>query len=1604
MKIHKFHKLQKRVLSYMLAIMLMFILMPSFTAVQAAEENIISTAEQLISLAYSTDKADFSKDYRLSNDIDMSKADDERLMKAIGSYSGGSGDIAFNGTFDGDGHKIINLSTTGEALFGYVGDSGVIKNLTLEKASVHFMENSSSKYPASLVSLNYGEVQNCFSINSTVVSDYCSPAGGLIGTNFGTVLKCGVCGGSVIFAVSKTGTSHGGFVGNQRGGIIEECFSTAVVDAKKWAGGFAGKIEDGAVKDCYALGSVTGSEENGGFAGAFMDGAVLKNVYAANDVSASSGGGLAGGKGFSFAAAGTPENCWYCSDFSLPQNSDTFENSALWAKSAEEMCSAEFAAGLSDKWAYDENINNGYPYLINAVPPVSETNTNYVTAQVMIAGYDKNSYEFYRLSEPFNVTVQKNTVTVKDILEAAADNGDITYSFGTNEQSGQLVAINDIITKSPDGWMFSVNGVNSAVGAASAIISDGDELLWYVGTPENGYTSPDWDNIGMPSDNFTLINNAVELLELAGAPNKWNGNYKLTSDIDLSGTEFSPIGNSETPFCGSFDGNGFEITNMKITGDKDSRNIGMFGVICGARLKNITLECVNITGGSVVGGLVGIAESDETQKSISLISDCHISGSVTAIGNSYAKQTDVGGLAGINDSAENKVSGNVFLSVIDNCTADVEVIGNTGAADISDAGHIGGLVGLNKGTISNSFAKGSVTGGNTTGGFVGSNYGGKIYSSSASGNVSGTYTVGGFAGSAGLYSLIENSFSTGDVIALGENSSNFGGFAGSIGGNVKNCISSGILTEGISYNGGFAGIFDGTIWSYNNDLRSISGCYGNNITSSGNRIKALGNYIGGVHVPTDVAAEEIGVDKETAEKKIKEMLNNSLSENKLINEASKYKTTVAIPATVQENSDITSLVARLNANASADSEIKLSYKADNNIIKAGSSGYTLYSKPESDTKETVTLSFALNDILYEQPISVMLYSSEKQVDKDKLLKNIAAQYAASGSDYWKIVTLGAYNKLFGGTEISDEVKSDFASSAVQSIMKTDEDTTLAMNIIALRSLGYNPEKITSADGTQINAVEKLLNAASTGNNGDAYRLLAYSVCGHDKKSDIDAVTERLISAQIDGKGWSNNDGDGIDADSTGAVILGLSSYYNANTAVKAAADGAAEYLSSLMQTDGNIKSSYKESNYGTNANTSAICAIGLEALGIDIKSDARFRKNSVSLFDGIMSFALDDETGFAYEYSNSNINELSTKQAALAVMAAEKNGNILDFSDMPSNALNLKKSVGSIANNNSGGSTGGTSNSNTANPTNASKTIDVYFTLVGDTVHGSNKHTEFSEWIKEAKIETAENTTAREVIEKVLKDSGYSVKGLENGYISKVTTPDGVVLGEYANGEQSGWMYSVNGESPNVGINDYIVKNGDRIKVYYSDSWQNNLFPDIKSDDWFFEAAEFAAQNGLIQGNENGEFMPDTELTRAMAVTILCRYKGEEQNTITNNIFSDVSEADWFYSSVNWASENNIVSGVGNGLFAPNELITREQLALILYRLISPDVSVGVYDTNLKEFSDTSDVSDWAAKAVQWAVGMQIINGTDNNMLEPQSTATRAQFAMILMRLDALIR
>ncbi len=175
-------------------------------------------------------------------------------------------------------------------------------------------------------------------------------------------------------------------------------------------------------------------------------------------------------------------------------------------------------------------------------------------------------------------------------------------------------------------------------------------------------------------------------------------------------------------------------------------------------------------------------------------------------------------------------------------------------------------------------------------------------------------------------------------------------------------------------------------------------------------------------------------------------------------------------------------------------------------------------------------------------------------------------------------------------------------------------------------------------------------------------------------------------------------------------------------------------------------------------------------------------------------------------------------------------------------------------------------------------------------------------------------------------------------------------------------------------------------------------FADVDTDDWFFEDVAYVYENGLMSGTSADTFSPETATTRGMIVTILYRLEGEPE--ISGSCAFDDVKSGWYYeNAIAWAAANGIVSGYDNGLFGPDDAITREQLATILYRYAQYkglDVSVGG-DTNILSYNDALDISEYAVPAMQWLCGEGIMSGSDGNLM-PMGNATRAQVAAFLHR------
>lgn len=180
-------------------------------------------------------------------------------------------------------------------------------------------------------------------------------------------------------------------------------------------------------------------------------------------------------------------------------------------------------------------------------------------------------------------------------------------------------------------------------------------------------------------------------------------------------------------------------------------------------------------------------------------------------------------------------------------------------------------------------------------------------------------------------------------------------------------------------------------------------------------------------------------------------------------------------------------------------------------------------------------------------------------------------------------------------------------------------------------------------------------------------------------------------------------------------------------------------------------------------------------------------------------------------------------------------------------------------------------------------------------------------------------------------------------------------------------------------------------------------YEDASSAAWYHDGVHYCLDTGLMAGVGSDRFVPDGGMTRAMLVAVLYRLEGEP-DAVGGPMFTDVTPDAWYADAVGWASSEGIVDGYGDGRFGPDDALTREQLAAILYRYAQYkrlDISIGE-NTNILSYTDAFSVSDYAYPALQWACGSGLVVGMTQNgraVLLPAGTVTRAQTATILLRL-----
>lgn len=333
----------------------------------------------------------------------------------------------------------------------------------------------------------------------------------------------------------------------------------------------------------------------------------------------------------------------------------------------------------------------------------------------------------------------------------------------------------------------------------------------------------------------------------------------------------------------------------------------------------------------------------------------------------------------------------------------------------------------------------------------------------------------------------------------------------------------------------------------------------------------------------------------------------------------------------------------------------------------------------------------------------------------------------------------------------------------------------------------------------------------------------------------------------------------------------------------------------------------------------------------------------------------------------------------------------------------------------------------------ANGTIKVYFTLLGDSAHGkptgdTGTHTladkNLTTWIARTAY-TVENTaTVADVIEKALNQNGISYANSGGNYITSITY-DATTLAEFTNGSNSGWMYTLNGRYPNLGVAEQTLKSGDVIVFHYSDdytqeqgseSWgggtaekktethaaalapeataKNGVaaaFADVAADTYYYDAVLWAAGNGVTAGTDDTHFSPNRPCTRAQVVTFLWRAAGCPKAE-GKTPFTDVAADTYYSDAVTWAYEQGITGGTSATTFSPNTAVTRAQVVTFLYRYEKPAAGTAV-----NPFADVQK-NAYYYDAVQWAYADGVTDGTDETHFSPNTVCTRGQIVTFLYR------
>ena len=221
------------------------------------------------------------------------------------------------------------------------------------------------------------------------------------------------------------------------------------------------------------------------------------------------------------------------------------------------------------------------------------------------------------------------------------------------------------------------------------------------------------------------------------------------------------------------------------------------------------------------------------------------------------------------------------------------------------------------------------------------------------------------------------------------------------------------------------------------------------------------------------------------------------------------------------------------------------------------------------------------------------------------------------------------------------------------------------------------------------------------------------------------------------------------------------------------------------------------------------------------------------------------------------------------------------------------------------------------------------------------------------------------------------------------------------NGTENNINVTINGVSKTIEANEtetfVYTSGGGTPSEPEEPTWP---FTDVtEGDDWFYDAVAYVYENGIMAGTDETTFEPTMELDRAMAAQLF--YNLEGKPTVTgDSTFTDVTSGHWAVEAITWAAENEVVAGIGEGLYDPDSNVTREQFAVMLYNYAKYKGYDLTATGDLTQFPDAGSISSWAETALSWANGKGLINGHENGTIDPKGSTIRAQAASIMANFD----